>query len=1128
MTSEIPFVGLHAHSVLSVFDALGYPAEHMDFAYENGCDAMAITDHGNMNALSYQVLHAKKMNAEGKTFKPIYGIEAYFLDSIALWALDYAEYQKKNKRKKKEEVGLVIEDEQATKKKEKLTINRRAHLVILAQNETGLKNLFKLISLSYKPGKFYRYPRMDFAMLARYSEGLIVSSACMGGPLAKCYWRNKEKGHDFIQDSMVETIEKFKGIFGDRFYGEVQWNSIPEQHEINQHIIEACGKTDCEIISTADSHYPSPDKWKDRELYKRLGWLGKSKEQQPLPEETLYELYPKNGDQMYESYQRHSEKCGFTYDDDFIKETITRTYDIAHNRIETFYPDDSIKLPSFIVPEGESAIDRLRSFCEQGMKDKGFSNKPKYVSQLEEELSVIDSRNFGEYFLTMKEISDNISSVQLVGAGRGSAAGSLVSYVLGITQVDPLKYGLLFSRFLRKDAKDYPDIDYDCSDPMSAKKHLAELWGENCVVPISNFNTLKLRSLVKDISKFYGINYSEVNRVTSVMNKEATAPAKKDRGISAGAYTPTFEELLKYSSSLRQFLRKYPEVETHIKSLHGQVRSVSRHAGGILVADDLDEKMPLINSGGTQQTPWTEGQNVRHLEPLGFIKFDILGLATLAMIEACVARILKRHHGIKEPTFEDIKEYYMKTLHPDVIDLKDQSVYKNIFHKGKWAGVFQFTEKGAQDFCSRAKPRSINDLSAITAIYRPGPLSANVHEQYIDAKNNVKHVHYINNIVKKETKETLGFLVFQEQIALLAHKLGGLTLDEGNLLRKLLIKKGTGEQAQKKLKLYNKFLDGCEENKMSRDAADKLWKKFEFFNAYGFNKSHAVSYCLLSYQCAWLLNYFQDEWVASFLDKEPESRKEQAINIAKSLGYTILPPNINKSGRDWEIAANRTLLLPLSYIKGLGDKAVAQIEANRPFNTVEELIFNKNIVYSKLNKKCLDVLIRTRAVDELVDDRFTGLKHFWTAVAVDRPKTAKKFAKNIETYAPEGGFTKEELFQYQVSLTGLYPLDSVILPEIRAELKKYCIPPVGSWDEAIGIAWFVPREVVQKKTSNGRDYWIVKVVDETSKQTEIKCWGVNPEKDRIQLDRPYVAKLDHSDVWGFSSRQFTKTWRLLG
>jgi DNA polymerase-3 subunit alpha len=279
---NIPFVGLHAHSVAgSIFDGLGYPQEHMDFAYENGMDALALTDHGNMNGLAWQVLHAKKMQAAGKDFKPIFGCEAYFVPSIKEWHEEYDTIMQDKKAaraaKKEETSGATVEDEGASKKAARNILNRRRHLVLLVQNQTGLNNLFKLISESYQPENFYRYPRLDFDLLEKYNEGIIASSACLGGVYAGCYWENREEGPEAVIDAMRAVTERMVDIFDDRWYGELQWNNIPEQHELNKYIIQVCEEYNVQMISTADSHYPNPDAWRDRELYKRLGWLGKGR-----------------------------------------------------------------------------------------------------------------------------------------------------------------------------------------------------------------------------------------------------------------------------------------------------------------------------------------------------------------------------------------------------------------------------------------------------------------------------------------------------------------------------------------------------------------------------------------------------------------------------------------------------------------------------------------------------------------------------------------------------------------------------------------------------------------------------------------------------------------------------------
>jgi len=1137
--SKIKFVGLHAHSVAgSIFDAIGYPGEHADFAYANGCDALALTDHGNMNGLAYQVLHAKKMQAEGKEFKPIFGCEAYFIPSIEEWHEEYTKAMEDKKRaravKKDAASGATVEDEGASKKTQDI-LRRRRHMVLLAQNQTGLNNLFKLVSESYKAENFYRYPRIDYALLEKYNEGIIAASACLGGVYAGNYWENREEGSEAVLSAMRETTKRMIDIFGDRWYAEIQWNNIKEQHELNQYVIQVAQELGVRLITTADSHYPNPTAWKDRELYKRLGWLGKGKpswaeEESQLPEgveEIGYELYPKNGDQIWDSYKQYSESMGFSYDDDTIMESIEETHRIAFDRIESFLPDNTVRLPEFVVPAGFTATQALVNYALEGLKDRGLHKNQEYVERLKHELNVIDDRGFSKYFLTMKSIVDVATGMMLTGPGRGSAAGSLVAYVLGITQVDPIKYDLLFSRFLRSDASDYPDIDYDVSDSMALKEKLVEMWGEDCVAPISNWNTLQLKSLIKDISKLYNIPFTEANTVTSIMIREATPEAKRKHGIKAGVYAPTWEEVMEFSPTLRSYLNKYPQVKTHVEGLVGQVRSCSRHAGGVVIAENLDKNMPLINSGGVRQAPWAEGQNVRHLEPMGFIKFDLLGLSTLKMMEGCIEHILRRHHGIENPTFAQIRDYYEENLHPDRMDMSDPKIYENIFHKGKWAGVFQFTEQGAQQFCVRAKPNNIIDVSAITSIFRPGPLSAGVDAEYVEAKNHPQRISYLSDEAREITEETFGFLIFQEQIALLAHKLGGLTLDEGNMLRKVLTKKGTGKGSVKE-KLRTKFIKGCVHNNIDRDEAQSLWDKFEFFSGYGFNKSHAVSYSIISYQCAWLFNYYPAEWMAAFLDKEPESRKEKAINIAKQFGFKIAPLDVNKSGTVWEISEDgKTLIQPLTSIKGLGMAAIEQLLAHRPVNTAEELLFNENITYSKLNKKSLDALCRGGALDNIVDDRFTGRKHFWSACIVDRPKNLKKLGENIDLYRPEGDFSEEEIIQFKSELTGVFPINLVISPDTVQRLQDKYIPPISEFDEDLQVCWFIPRKIVPKKTKNGKAYWILEVIDSNNQLTKIRCWGIRPEKDRVHLNRPYMAKLKYDQNWGFSTYAVGKTFKLL-
>ena len=563
--------------------------------------------------------------------------------------------------------GTTVENEAESKSASKSELNRKRHIVLLSNEPEGLNNIFKLVSESYHGDNFYRKPRIDFVYVTEAQRGHYCTLCLSWWYLCWLLLENREEGSESVKlDCMRDMTVKMLDIFGDRWYGELQWNAIPEQHELNNYVIQMHKEFGIPLVSTCDSHYPSPDAWNDRELYKKIGWLGKGKPEwmsDELPEsvdEIGYELYPKNGEQMWADYKRYSNviysdilMMTISFVSQFSKRSILLLKGLMIFSLITLYVSliSSYLLAITLQNTWLNYPSRVYlKFWNERSIERGSAAWVEYTDRLKHELEVISDRGFSKYFLTMKSIVDKTNEVQLSGPGRGSAAGSLVAYALGITQVDPIKYGLLFSRFLRADATDYPDIDYDVSDPMVLKEILIDEWGSNTVVPISNFNTLQLKSLIKDISKFYDIPFTEVNKVTNTMLKEATPLAKKKHGIRAGVYTPTFEEVCEFSETLQKFFIQHPKVKSHVEGLMGQVRSTSRHAGGVVIGADLDKYMPLIASKGVRQTPWSEGQNVRQLEPMGFIKFDILGLATLRMMEEAIERILQNHHGIANPS----------------------------------------------------------------------------------------------------------------------------------------------------------------------------------------------------------------------------------------------------------------------------------------------------------------------------------------------------------------------------------------------------------------------------------------------------------------------------------------------
>jgi len=1133
------FVNLHGHSCFSLFDGFGFPQEHMNFAHDNGSKALALTDHGSMNGLSYQLLRAKEMKAEGKDFKPIFGVEAYYIDSLEEWKTlrnEIAADKKRAKEIDKSDSAMVVEDEQ---RNDKRALARKRHIVLLAQNQKGLENIYEMVSKSYSGDYFYRKPRIDWALLKKHQEGVIVATACLGGIAAGSMWKLQEEGEDAIVEDMVGNLTKFRDTFGDRFFAELQWNNIPEQHLLNKCLIKVAQQLDIKLISTCDSHYPSPEAWRDREVYKRLGWLGKmpawmDKDIPESVEEIGYELYPKNAHEMWDSYKRYADDSDFSYDDDLVMESITNTAAIAFEQIEDFLPDTSVQLPSFMVPSDKSADEALEDLAEKALalylRGSDKTKKRHYRKRLAEELDVISSQKFSEYFLATKAITDFSWNYCFVGPARGSAAGSLLAFLLKITQIDPMEWGLPFERFLTRGSTGFPDIDIDFSDNSLIKDKMVEEWGEDSVAFISNYNTMQLSSLIKDISKREDVPFTEVNIVTKAMFLEATPIAKKKHGIKAGVYTPTFQEVCDYSTTLQAFFRKYPHIQSQVLGLVGSPRSIGRHAAGAIIGDYLPSKMPLITSKGIRQTPWAEGMNVRHLEPLGFIKFDILGLETLKTFEDTIKRILVKE-GNRQPSFEDIKSWYYTNLHPSVLDMTDQQVYKGVFHNSNYAGIFQFMNSGMQRLGTNAKVSSIEEIATVSAIYRPGPLSANVDKMYVKAKEGIEEPEYDHPLIEQVLGKTFGLIVFQEDIMNLVNVLGDkITMTDANVLRKLLTKKGLSETKMRKKKdLYERFVKGCEKKGMSFTQAKVLWEKMEYFSGYGFSKNHAIPYSIISYQCAWLQTYYQDEWIAAFLDHEPDKRKEAGINIARSFGYEVAPLDINTSGTDWE-AKDGTLIPPLTTIKGLGDAAIDEVIFKRPFSSIEDLLFDKGVVARKVNKKSLDAMCRAGAMESLMDDRFFGDKHFWSAVVVDKPKNKKKLGENIEKYKDEGTFTKGERISHLQALTGIYPINMVVPVKAYRFFEMQGINPLSEYDRELGKGWCIPTEVTTRKTKTGKAYYQVTVIDSSMKTQRINCWGVNPKTDFIYPHRLYVLEWPkYNATWGFSTTGgLSRNWKLLG
>lgn len=888
------FVGLHCHTGTSSFDGMGAPSQHIDFVLKNGMDAWSLTDHGHMNGFASAFLYGEKLKKSGKKFKLIPGCEMYVHPSLEQWKLDKfkaeelakdAKAAKAAAKKAKEGIktniervgdsadetveietsnALTVENEDETKSGKSFNpVNRRHHLVVLPKTSGALQKIFQLVSRGYLEG-FYRFPRIDLKMLKEASAGendILISSACLGGifsyeVLSKLRYLSFDKLDssilddrsvlDKIVDSVSNTFDQYADAVGqNNVMLELQFNRLPAQDVVNRALLEFAKRNSLtnQLVVTADSHYAGPDLWYHREMYKKLGYLNYS-EYGPdsLPkskDEIKADLYPKNAQQIWEEYQSSKSRNSFYEgNDELICEAIERTHDIAHEVIENIDFDTNYRYPKSIIPKGKTPFKLLVELCKEGMVRRNLDDKPEYVERLKFELGVIKKMDNAAYFVTLARALELARKVCLLGVARGSSGGSLVAYVLDITDLDPIKYECRFDRFLNPYRVGAPDIDVDVGDRDKVLDVLRGEFGYNNVVPISNYNLFKVKSLVKDVSKFYGIPFEEVNEATKTVEQDVRKATMK-HGDDKNLFVLTFDDALKYSPSFKAFIDKHPQVAESINILFKEQRSLGRHAGGVVILDDAPAMMPLITNSGEPQTPWVEGVGQKTLEPLGYIKYDLLGLETMRLISRAIELILQRREGIKNPTFDDVRKWYEQHLHPDVNDYNDQKVFEYVYHEGRFAGVFQLTSSGAQRLFRAAKPRSVVDIAVLTSIYRPGPLAAKVDKLYLEARQGKKY-DWGHPLFEKVLGATDNLLIFQESVMDLAEHVGGFPKDQCDNVRRAIMKrdlsKGDSAIAEAK-RMEDDFVAGATKNGVPEETSRKAYQNILWFAGYGFNKS---------------------------------------------------------------------------------------------------------------------------------------------------------------------------------------------------------------------------------------------------------------------------------------------------
>ncbi len=790
------------------------------------------------------------------------------------------------------------------------------HLILLVKNNEGYKNLIKLVTLSYLEGFYYK-PRIDKETLREHSNGLIALSACLKGEISQCILRND------IQKAK-ETAQVFLDIFGeDSFYLELQKNGIPEQEIVNKNLIQISQELSIPLVATNDIHYINKDDARAHEILLCIQTATNLSDPKRLKFATDA-FYFNSPEEMNENFSdvpqaientiRIAEKCNLEIDFRFAQ------------------------LPEFKAPPEHNINTYLKELCYKGLKERYSEITKQLEERLEYELEVIKKMEFEPYFLIVWDFVRYAKKMDImVGPGRGSAAGSLVAYCLNITNIDPITYGLLFERFLNPERISMPDFDIDfCYERREEViEYVSKKYGNDKVAQIITFGTMAARAAVRDVGRALGIPYAQVDNIAKMIPWEPNI---------------TIEKALKMESRLKELMKNDKDIKKLIEtasSLEGLARHASTHAAGIVLSrKPLNDYVPLQKTAeGEICTQYA----MADLEELGLLKMDFLGLRTLTVISNAL-KIIKHTRGEKV----DI----------DKIPLDDKKVYK-MLSQGNCAGIFQLESEGMRDLVKRLKPKNIEDITALLALYRPGPLGSGMIEDFINRKKGIVKIRYAHPRLESILKETYGVIVYQEQVMKIASELAGFTLGQADILRKAMGKKQKGVmEKQREL-----FIKGAQKNNIKKNTAAEISDLIAYFAGYGFNKSHSVSYAFISYQTAYLKTHFTIEYMASLLTSIMGNNEKVALYIkeCRNMNIEILPPDINQSLVNFTAVGGKAIRFGLAAVKNVGEKAIKSIieERKRNSNFISLLDFCQRVDLRVVNKRVIESLIKCGAFDSI-------------------------------------------------------------------------------------------------------------------------------------------------------------------
>ena len=948
------FAHLHVHTEYSLLDGSNKIKECISRVKELGMDSVAITDHGVM----YGVIDFYKA-AKAAGIKPILGCEVYVAPGSRF-------------------------DKEAKGNSE----SRYYHLVLLAENETGYHNLVKLVSRGFTEGYYYK-PRVDMALLEEFHEGIIALSACLAGEVA----RNAVRG---LYEEAKEAALRYEQIFGkDNFFLELQDHGMPEQQMVNQALVRMSRETGIGLVATNDVHYTYADDVKPHDILLCLQTGKKLADEDRM----RYE-----GGQYYIKSEAEMSAL-FPY----APEALANTQKIA-DRCKVEIEFGVTKLPRYDVPEGRTSWDYLQELCRKGLAERYQPVTEELRERLDYELSVIHDMGYVDYFLIVWDFIKYARDHDImVGPGRGSAAGSLVAYSLGITSIDPIRYQLLFERFLNPERVSMPDIDVDfCFERrQEVIDYVVRKYGPDRVVQIVTFGTMAARAVIRDVGRVMDLPYAFVDNIAKMIPQELNI---------------TLDKALEMNPELKRVCQEDAQVKELIdmsRRLEGLPRHTSMHAAGVVISQKaVEEYVPLsLGSDGSVTTQFT----MTTLEELGLLKMDFLGLRTLTVIQNAV-KLAEKSAGTKI----DISQ----------IDYDDQKVLESI-GSGKTDGVFQLESAGMKSFMKELRPKSLEDVIAGISLYRPGPMD--FIPQYVKGKNNTEAITYDCPQLEPILAPTYGCIVYQEQVMQIVRDLAGYTLGRSDLVRRAMSKKkGDVMQRERQNFVYGnpeEGVPGCLANGIDEETANRIYDEMIDFAKYAFNKSHAAAYAVVSYQTAWLKYYYPVEFMAalmtSVIDNPP--KVAEYIYACRQMGIAILPPDINRGEGNFSVDGG-SIRYGLAAIKSIGRPVIQSIieerERGGQFRSLKDFI--ERTSGRDVNRRTIENFIKAGAFDSLGGTRRQFMSIY--VRILDQVNQEKKY-----------------------SMTGQMSLFDLVDDDQKKEFD-IPLPPVGEYDKETKLAF--EKEVI--------------------------------------------------------------------